>query len=111
MENNGIRAVILRAFADCLKAQLRAINRLRGAGAEKPTHPKERMSHTSMAYNILLGAGQPIHITQIIEEIEKQHGLKVDRESIVSALSKRIVRGDRFVRTGKNTFGLRETNP
>lgn len=111
MENNGIRAVILRAFADCLKAQVRAVNRLRGAGAEKPTHPKERMSHTSMAYNILFKAGQPLHITQIIEEIEKQHGLKVDRESIVSALSKRIARGDRFVRTAKNTFGVREGNP
>ena len=31
----------------------------------------------------------------------------VDRESLVSALSKKIARGDRFVRTAKNTFALR----
>jgi len=32
----------------------------------------------------------------------------VDRESLVSPLTKKIARGDRFVRTDKNTFGLKE---
>ncbi len=34
-------------------------------------------------------------------------GVAVDRESLVSSLAKKVVRGDRFVRTAKNTFGLR----
>jgi hypothetical protein len=34
--------------------------------------------------------------------------LQVDRESLVSALTKRVARADRFVRTDKNTFALRQ---
>jgi len=60
-----------------------------------------------MVYNILKRAGQPLHISQIIEDVEKIHGVKIERESIVSALSKKVIKEDRFVRAGKNTFALR----
>ena len=43
----------------------------------------------------------------IIDRVEKLHGLKLDRESIVSTLVKKVNRGDRFVRTDKNVFGLK----
>ena len=33
----------------------------------------------------------------------------VDRESLVSSLTKKVMRGDRFVRTDKSTFALRPT--
>jgi hypothetical protein len=32
----------------------------------------------------------------------------VDRESLVSSLTKKVMRGDRFVRTGRNTFAVKE---
>jgi hypothetical protein len=35
----------------------------------------------------------------------------VDRESLVSAISKRVVRGDRFRRVGKSTFVPLNPNP
>ncbi len=34
-------------------------------------------------------------------------GQPVDRESLVSSLTKKVARGDRFLRTDKNTFALR----
>jgi hypothetical protein len=49
-----------------------------------------------------------LHVSEIITDIERIHGVKVDRESLVSALTKKVVRKDRFVRTGKNTFALQE---
>jgi DNA-directed RNA polymerase delta subunit len=65
------------------------------------------MSQVEMAYNILELAGKALHISQIIEEIERVFGVALDRESLVSALTKRVLRNDRFVRTGKNTFSLK----
>jgi hypothetical protein len=32
----------------------------------------------------------------------------VDRDSLVSSLAKKISRGDRFIRTERNTFALRK---
>jgi hypothetical protein len=43
----------------------------------------------------------------LLERIESAFGLRVDRDSLVSSLSKKIARGDRFRRTAANTFGVR----
>ena len=59
-----------------------------------------------MAYDILGKTRAPMHVNQIIEMIRKRFGQNVDRESLVSAITKRVARGDRFVRTDKNTFAL-----
>jgi hypothetical protein len=63
----------------------------------------------SIAFDILQEAGQPLHITEIIEKAQQRFARKLDRESLVSALTKRIARGDRFTRTAPNTFALRPT--
>jgi hypothetical protein len=41
--------------------------------------------------------------------VAKQHGVTLDRESIVSAIAKRVARKDRFVRTGPNIFTVMPT--
>ncbi len=65
-----------------------------------------------MAHDILVEAGQPLHVTEIIKRISSRFDVTVDRESLVSAISKRVTRGDRFVRTDKNTFApTRPDNP
>jgi hypothetical protein len=61
-----------------------------------------------MAYDILKEAAQPLHISEILMRIKNRFELQVDRESLVSALTKRVARADRFVRTAKNTFALRQ---
>jgi hypothetical protein len=63
-----------------------------------------------MTYDILKDAQQPLHVSDIIARIATRFGVTVDRESLVSALTKRVVRGDAFVRTGKNTFTLIDMN-
>ena len=106
MEREDVRDAILDAMVISLQAQLRALKRLRGTSEEE--EPLDRgMSQVDMVYNILKRAGQPLHISQIIEDVEKIHGVKIERESIVSALSKKVIKEDRFVRAGKNTFALR----
>jgi hypothetical protein len=59
-----------------------------------------------MAYDILQRAESPLHISDILERIARLHGQRLDRESLVSALVKKVQRQDRFIRTDKNVFAL-----
>ena len=110
MDKKDIRDIILDTIEASLDAQLRAVRRMREPVRGEKAKPKS-MSQIDMAYDILHRAAQPLHITLIIDRIEKVHGVRLDRESLVSALSKRVARGDRFVRTDKNTFALKGEQP
>jgi uncharacterized protein (UPF0335 family) len=106
MEKEEIKDVFLEAMAASLDAQLRAVRRLRkGDEAEKPR--VRRRSQIDLVYDILLEAGRPLHVTEIIKRVEKVHGVSLDRESIVSALCKKVARKQRFVRTDRNTYALK----
>jgi len=60
-----------------------------------------------MITDILSAAGTPLHISEIIRRVEQQCGTKLDRESMVSALTKKVKKDVGFVRTGPNIFGLK----
>jgi hypothetical protein len=96
------------------KAQLNALRRLRRSPPQKSAGDAisagKRMSHTKIVHDILLRAGRPLHITEILARVAKHHGIQLDRESIVSALAKRVARHDRFIRTAPNTFALLPEN-
>jgi hypothetical protein len=49
---------------------------------------------------------RPLHISALLAGIQARFGLAIDRESLVSSLSKRVARRDRFTRTARNTFAL-----
>ena len=107
MESDSVRDAILAAMAEGLEAQLRAVRRLRGKDKEKA--PKRAgMSHMGMVSDILTRAGGPLHVSQILLRIRQVYHVELDRESVASALVKRVARQDRFVRTAPNTFGLIE---
>jgi hypothetical protein len=52
--------------------------------------------------------GSPLHVSEIIQRANELYGVILDRESVVSALTKKVKKGDTFIRTGPNTFGLKE---
>jgi hypothetical protein len=114
MNSDLIRETILTTVEACLEAQLRAVRKLRSTPSTDSTtvvsasvtKPKKGRSHMDMAFDILKEAGHPLHISEILERINARFAQQVDRESLVSALTKRVVRADRFVRTEKNTFAL-----
>jgi hypothetical protein len=60
-----------------------------------------------MAYDILKKARAPLHVSELLARIQASFGVTVDRESLVSSLSKKVARGDRFLRPERNTFALR----
>ena len=106
--NDDIKDVVLSAFEASLEAQLRAIRRLRqGQTEEAHPRPTKGRSQVDMAFDILKKARAPVHVSEIIDRIQTQFGVAVDRESLVSSLSKKVARQDRFLRPEKNTFSLR----
>lgn len=106
--SENLRDTVLSAIEESLDAQLRAVRRLRkGEISEVKPSRRARLSQVDMAFDILKKARGPIHVAELLERIQSAYGVAVDRESLVSSLTKKIARGDRFVRTDPNTFGLR----
>lgn len=107
MPDENLKDIVLGAVEASLEAQLRAVRRLRhGEPAPASARRREGRSQVDMAYDILKTARGPLHVGEILRRIEARFGKAVDRESLVSSLTKKVARGDRFVRTEKNTFGL-----
>ncbi len=110
--SDDLRDVVLSAIEESLDAQLRAVRRLRkGQAAEAEPMRKARLSQVDMAYDLLKKARTPLHISVLLERIHAAFGVRVDRESLVSSLTKKVARRDRFLRTAPNTFGLLPEDP
>ena len=84
------------------------MRRLRQAeDTAREPRPRKGLSQVDMAFDILKKARAPLHISEILGRIQTHFGVAVDRESLVSSLTKKVARGDRFLRPEKNTFALR----
>ena len=106
--SDDLRILILDTVESCLDAQLRAVRRLRNPATAAPkTRSQRSLSQVNMAFDILRKARAPLHISEILDRIHSQFGVTVDRESLVSSLTKKVARHDRFLRPEKNTFALR----
>jgi hypothetical protein len=107
---NDSREDLIDILEAVSKAQLKTLRRLRRSPRQEaqPAGAKavKSMSQIDMAYDILHGAGRPMHVSEIIAAVSKRYRVTLDRESIVSAITKRVARKDRFLRTGPNQFSL-----
>jgi hypothetical protein len=112
LDSSSFRDLLLRTIEDGLSAQLKAVRRLRvNPSSDSPKRPDRKprakgRSQVDLAEDILKSAAGPLHVSEIIQRIHKTSGRLVDSESLVSALSKRVARNDRFRRTARNTFAL-----
>lgn len=108
-----VREILLSVFENSLRAQLAAVRKLRSPGdpggepqAGGVRRRRKGRSQVDMAADILAAARSPLHISALLERIQASFGVTIDSESLVSSLSKRVARKDRFKRTAPNTFGL-----
>jgi len=99
---------LLSFYESLVSAQLRVIRQLKAPKAKK-AKPKrgEGMSNIDMALDILRLAERPLHISEIITQVKAKHGVTLDRESLVSALVKKVHRTQGLSRTAPNTFRMR----
>lgn len=89
-----------------LRAQIRAVSNYRKLMSNK--HAPGHISQLDCVYYILLAAGTPLHVTEIIKIAKESYDMKLNSNSLVSSLRKKAVEQDTFVKTGKSTFGLVE---
>ncbi len=96
---------LLDLYESLLSAQLRTVRQLRDRKAIKGKQKKkEGMSNMDMAMDILQQARKPLHISEILDQVKAKHRVSLDRESLVSALVKKVHRHQGLTRTAPNTF-------
>lgn len=110
MEDSSNERIVLNVLESMLKAGLRSVREQKASlGDNEKTRPtRERKSNTKIVSDILREAGHSLHIDEIIRIAWENRGVELHRESIVSALSKKILENKVFVRTGRNEFALRD---
>jgi len=89
--------------------KLELIRRLSGDASALEETRQKRTSNFSMIEAVLVAAGKPLHVNDIIAAIEKEFGITLDRDSLSSAIIKQVRKEKRFVRVAPNTFSLRQT--
>ena len=91
-----------------LNAQLKALRKMKKQETDKPKQ-KERISKIETALYVLKSAGRPLHINELISEIQKQYSITVERDSLVSALTKKLNKIKGLSKVGRNTFHFIQT--
>ena len=99
---------LLNLHESLLRAQLNVVRQLRKeAELQDLEQTKEkRMSQMDIVYDILKQVQKPMHVNDIIAIAKDRFDIELDKESIVSALAKRIKRQDRFLKAAPNTFAI-----
>ena len=100
---------LLEVIDNALTAALREVRRARAKAPvdSLPSHSTkiQRTSNVNLCLDILGDAGRPLHVSSLLDAISKL-GVNTSRDSLVSALSKRLAPNGPFIRTEPNTFGL-----
>ncbi len=96
---------LLDLYESLLSSQLRTVRQLKNRKSIKgKPKKKEGMSNMDMVMDILQLARKPLHISEILDQVKAKHRVSLDRESLVSALVKKVHRNQGLTRTAPNTF-------
>jgi hypothetical protein len=97
----------LSFYESLFSAQLRTVRQLKSPKPKKIKRREDKgMSNIDMAMDILRRAQKPLHITEIIAQGKTKYGVTLDRESLVSALVKKVHRRRGLSRSAPNTFEI-----
>jgi hypothetical protein len=94
----------LKYQKEVAQATLKVIDRFQ---QQEQRQPQGRTSNIEIVENILNTAGHALHVSDIIRTAEKDYQVRLNRDSIVSAILKKINAGQTFIRTAPNTFALK----
>jgi hypothetical protein len=96
---------LLSFYESLFLAQLRAVRQLKSPKPRRTQKGEEKgISNMDMAVDILRRSRGPLHISEIIAQVKTRYGVTLDRESLVSALVKKVHRRQGLSRTAPNTF-------
>jgi len=107
------RLAQLDAEATVIRQELAAIRKeLLGVGREVIEPPAQTHgSSTDMAEAVLRKAERPMHINDLIADIERTFHVRVKGPTLVGNLARLVKKEKTFRRVGPNIFGLIDTEP
>ena len=100
------REDLLEILEETTHAQLRAVRLLRGSKRGRPKGPSKPKSNIDIVIDILEKEKGPLHLDEILRRAHQLHHRPIRRESLVSALTKKVLDHHTFTRTAPNTFDL-----
>jgi len=93
-----------------LKSQLKIIREFLRRGEEPTFKPhKKGRSQMSIIYDILNTSPAPLHVSEIFAHAREEFHVDLDRESVVSEMTKKVKSGRMFQRVGPNTCTILES--
>ncbi len=97
----------LSFYESLFLAQLRTVRQIKSPRPKKAKRREDKsMSNMNMAIDMLQRAQRPLHISEVIAQVKTKYGVVLDRESLVSALVKKVHRRQRLSRAAPNTFQI-----
>jgi hypothetical protein len=102
---------LLNMLTVAAEGQLRALRALRRRQLRPEPKPGKRRSNISIVEDVLRSSSGPLHISQILTQAQERYQVHLSRESLVSALTKKVLDRHTFCRVGRNTFDLLERTP
>lgn len=97
----------LSFYESLFLSQLRTVRQLKSPKPKKAKRKEGKsMSNMEMSMDILQRAQRPLHVSEIIAQVKTKYGVTLDRESLVSALVKKVHRRQGLLRTAPNTFQI-----
>lgn len=94
-----------RIYVQALQDILKVVDK--GAGTASAETVLRPGSSVSRARDVILAAGKPVHINDLLEALGKD-GTREGRASLTSSLAAYVRREEIFTRPAPNTFGLIE---
>lgn len=97
MNKEEVRETILQTLHAALNLQLRAVRQLLDEEELPPmrlrSKGRRRQSLVDLSLNILTEKQRPMHVNEIVQELQKNYGRITDRDTISSALAKKARKG------------------
>lgn len=90
------------------QATIKVVERFQAPGREST---RKRTSNIDIVLDVLQSADRPLHVSEIIALAKQDHGVELSRDSIVSALLKKVHAGQGVARTAPNTFETVKEGP
>jgi len=114
MDNANEQKLILETVKSMLTIQLNSVNQLLGKEeiALQPVRRpnKKRKYIIDYTVDILKSKQRPMHVDEIVDQLEKQFGRITDRDSLASVLAKKAKQEILVRRVGPATFGLQQND-
>ena len=112
MKTEEFKDILLQVAELQLEYQLRAVRQLQGKAEFEavlpPRRGRRRQSLIDLSVQILTEERKPLHVDDLVLQLQKRFGRLTDRDALSSALAKKARAGIMFRQTAPATFALIE---